>query len=269
MSNNKKKGMEGFSALVDRFSKLDVIAEMEKEYQSLASKNLPLSEIDDNSYIKSVQFTKEVKNSLGESIKERGIFSPLLVRRKGSHYELILGRKRYYGAKAAGLSVVPAIICEISEEEMLLMLLADIRDQREGNILELAYIDKALVTKFHYSQQTLAKLTYQSRSQITNTMRLLSLPDPIIKEISNGELTYGHARALLGLSQEEIMALTETIHKNNLSVRETELLAKEIKNKKATSTNKNHILVSSKRVTFLFETDEERDAFLKKFRFIK
>ena len=89
---------------------------------------------------------------MAKGIQEKGLWSPLLVRPSGSHYELVLGRKRYYGAKAAHLSEVPCVIAEVSNEETLLMLLADTRDQREGNVVEMALVYQELSDRFSYSQ---------------------------------------------------------------------------------------------------------------------
>lgn len=256
---SRKKDVASLSELVSRFSKFDVIAEMEKEYQSFASKNLPLSFIDDNSYIKRVHFPKARLDSLGASIREKGVFSPLLVREKGSHYELILGRKRYFGAKAADLKTIPVIVSNLGDEEMLLVLLADTRDQRESNILEMAYIYNALSNKFQYSQQTLAKLSHESRSQVTNTMRLLSLPDPIIKEVSLGELSFGHARALLSLSEEEIISFAKKIHEEGLSVRETEELVRKTVGKEE---KKPEVEKKGLSLKLTFENEKELESFL-------
>ncbi len=256
----KRKNVASLSELVSRFSKFDVIAEMEKEYQSFASKNMPLSLIDDNSYVKRVHFPKSRLESLGKSIGEKGVFSPLLVREKGSHYELILGRKRYFGAKTAGLSSIPVIVSNMGDEEMLLILLADTRDQKESNILEMAYIYNALTQKFKYSQQTLAEISHESRSQVTNTMRLLSLPDPIIKEVSLGELSFGHARAMLSLSQEDIISLSKRIHEEKLSVRETERIVRAMAGKHEKTFSKAKI--DGNKITLeFFDADDAKEYF--------
>ena len=93
-------------------------------------------------------------------------------------------------------------------------------------MIEMGYIYEALVTKFHYTQQMLGELSHQSRSQVTNTLRLLKLPDNVIREVAVGKLSYGHARALAPLSEDEINEMVSLIHKNHLSVRDTEILSK-------------------------------------------
>ena len=244
---------------------------MEREYASISSKNIPLSSIDDNHVVKKVSFPKEMIHSLGESLKEKGFFSPLLVRPSGTHYELILGRKRFVGAKEAGLKYVPCIIRDVSDEEVLLTLLADTRDQREGNVVEMALIFEALQEKYKYSQKTLGDLAHLSRSQVTNILRLLHLPDEVLTEVMLGHLSYGHARAIASLSDKRIMDMVRKIHKEHLSVRETEYLAKQIQNndnhipsleKVKEKYNASSVVVKKKSVTLYFSTEKERDEFL-------
>lgn len=219
---NARVPSTSLSELIKKFSKNDVIAEMEKEYLSVAAKNIPLSQIDDNSFVKRAEFPKTEIERISKSISEKGLFNPLVVRRMGNHYELILGRKRFFGAKANSLAEVPAVIRDVGDEETLLMLLADTRDQREANVVEMALIYEALYTRFSYSQSTLANLSHNSRSQVTNILRILRLPENVIREISLGELTYGHARAVASLSDEQIGEMVNRIHAHKLSVRETE-----------------------------------------------
>lgn len=225
--SGKRFVSENLSDLVKKFSKNDVIAEIEKEYQSQTGRTLSLSVIDDNSFVKRVRLPEESVNQVAKSIGEKGLWSPLVVRPSGGHYELILGRKRYYGAKKVGLSSVNCVVVDVGDEETLLMLLADTRDQRNGNVVEMALVYQALIQKFNYSPQTLANLSHQSRSQVANTMRILKLPDHIITDICLGKLSYGHAKAIASLSDEEIESICKQIHSEKLSVRDTEVLAKQ------------------------------------------
>ncbi len=267
----KKKTNPTLEVLLNRYSQNDVIAEMEREYASISSKNILLSSIDDNHVVKKVSFPKEMVKSLGESIKEKGFFSPLVVRPSGTHYELILGRKRFMGAKEAKLTYVPAIVKDISDEEMLLTILADTRDQRDGNVVEMALIFAQLQEKFSYSQNTLGEVAHLSRSQVTNILRLLHLPDDVLKEIMNGSLSYGHAKAIASLSDDKIVDIVKKIHEEHLSVRETEYLAKQIQNKEIGTpcideikkkTGAKKILIKKNSVTLYFSNEEEKNKFL-------
>lgn len=266
------------SELIKRFSKDDVIAEMEKEYQSVAAKNIPLIEIDDNSFIKRVPVREDDIERISASVGEKGLYNPLVVRPSGSHYELILGRKRYYAAKRSHLQEVPAVIKHLGDEETLLMLLADTRDQRNGNVVEMALVYEALSERFSYSQKTLAELSHQSRSQVTNILRLLQLPDHIVAELSEGDLTYGHAKAIASLSDDEIERIIALIHERHLSVRETEALAKQYSKTPQVCPNPNEdlkslskaesVLVKKNSVSFLFANEQDKETFLASIRSI-
>jgi ParB family chromosome partitioning protein len=280
MSAAKRNGRvlkESLNDLVKKFSKNDVIAEMEKEYQRAESLNIPLSLIDDNSFVKKVVLPETTVNRMAEDIEGRGLFSPLIVRPSGAHYELIIGRKRYFGAKKAGLKEVPAVVRESGDEETLLMLLADTRDQRDGDVVEMALLYDALKTRFDYSANTLAKLSHQSRSQVVNTMRILRLSDHLLAEITQGRLTYGHAKAIASLSDEEIEEVVRRIHKENLSVRETEDLARQygsragvdevapsLGEKMKEACGAKSVVVRRTSLSILFDSEEERDEFIKK-----
>lgn len=275
MSKKKTLLKNDLNELVKKFSENDVIARMEKEYQCIGGNNLPLSLIDDNSFVKKVNLPKEAIERISEGILKQGLFNPLVVRPSGSHFELILGRKRYFGAKKAGLKEVPCIQVEAGDEETLLMLLADNRDQRESNVVEMALLFQALTDRFSYTQATLASLSHQSRSQVTNIMRLLSLPDKVLRELSDGEISYGHARAVLSCSDDEIENIIKRIHLENLSVRETEDIVRQYNQHLPsaleddvsllrTKANALSVVERKRSITFEFESEEEKKAFIKK-----
>ena len=217
------------SALVQRFQKQDVVEEMEKRYQSAPTRLIPTSAIDDNSFIAEATIPSDVVNAFAEQLRSRGIYNPLVLKRKGERYELVLGRKRLYGARAAGIVSLPAVITDIGEEEELLVLLADNRDQRESSILEMALLCRELQTRFGYKVNTLADLTHQSRSQIANTLRLLGLPSSLRKDLNLGKLSYGHARAIAGLDEETAKKVAQAIYEQHLSVRATERYVQSIR----------------------------------------
>ncbi|MDY2913867.1 MAG: ParB/RepB/Spo0J family partition protein [Candidatus Enteromonas sp.] len=263
------------SSLIEKFSHSDVIAEMEKEYQSAPTKLLSISLIDDNHYVEEVILPDEVVESFISSLQKKGFYNPVVVRRKeNDRYELILGRKRFFAAKKAGMLSLPSAVLEVGDEETLLMLLADTRDQREFNVVEMALVCQALSSQFHYTQQMLADLSHQSRSQITNTMRILKLPRWVRKEMCLGRLSYGHARAIASLPTKEAEAMVKRIQSEKLSVRATERI---IRNSQKEATHMGEfkgiedrfgakILLEERSATFVFNTPEELRKFLRKLR---
>jgi len=218
------------SELVTRFSQENIVAEIEKRYQSAPAKLIPIAQIDDNAFVESVTLPEETTEYFAERLKEKGFYTPLVVRTKeDGRYEIILGRKRFYGARKAGIHSLPCAFAEVEDEETLLMLLADTRDQREANVVEMALVCKALQDKFDYNQQTLAELSHQSRCQISNILRILKLPKELQQAICLGKLSYGHGRALASLPEQEALRLGRRILHEGLSVREVETIAKHMR----------------------------------------
>ncbi|MCQ2795114.1 MAG: ParB/RepB/Spo0J family partition protein [Bacilli bacterium] len=257
------------SKLVNRFSKSYVIEEMEKNLRQAKSTELLVTNIDDNAIIKSAVIPNDALKNIADSINKNGLTNPLIVRPKKNYYEIVFGRKRLLAMKKYKIYKAPARIINVSDEEMLFMLLADNREQRDANIIETALVLKELSEKYNYNQTTLAELAHQSRSQITNILRLLNLPKWIIDDISVGKLSYGHAKAIASLPETSIEELVNKIYEEGLSVREIEGLAKKkhakgnqdtsvilLKKFKCEVDNKDKTLVIS------FTNNKEKDKFL-------
>lgn len=257
------------SKLVNRFSKSYVIEEMEKNLRQAKSTELLVTNIDDNAVIKSAVIPNDALKNIADSINKNGLTNPLIVRPKKNYYEIVFGRKRLIAMKKYKIYKAPARIINVSDEEMLFMLLADNREQRDANIIETALVLKELSEKYNYNQTTLAELAHQSRSQITNILRLLNLPKWIIDDISIGKLSYGHAKAIASLPDSSIEELVSKIYEEGLSVREIENLAKKkhAKGNQDTSVillNKFKCEVDNKDKTLVisFTNNKEKDKFL-------
>jgi len=172
-------------------------------------------------------FDEAKLQELTESIKEKGILEPLLVRRIAEGYELIVGERRWRAAQKAGLKEVPIIVKEVDAREALELSLIENLQREDLNPIEEAEAFKQLIEEFGLSQGDLATRIGKDRTTITNTLRLLKLPPEIKNEILKNRITPGHARAILSLdSKEKQKELCTLIIKNNLSVREAETLAR-------------------------------------------
>ncbi|MDY6429816.1 MAG: ParB/RepB/Spo0J family partition protein [Bacilli bacterium] len=215
--------------LIEKFSQENVVDEIEKEYQSSPSKLVPLSLLEDTQFIKNVLISAKTVDFYANGIKERGVFNPLVVRPKNDKFEVVLGRRRLYGAKKNGLLTVPCVIADITDEQVLLMLLADNRDEKDRNVIEMATVYEHLINDFNYSKETLAQLSHCSRSQVVNQLRILSLSPKVQKAVSDKKLSYGHARALIGLDEENANFVLNKIYDEDISVRETEELVRNLK----------------------------------------
>ena len=175
------------------------------------------------------KFDEDALNELADSIKQYGIISPIIVQDRKDHYEIIAGERRWRAAKMAGLSEIPVVILTGDELKMAQVSLIENLQREDLNPAEeaAAYLD--LIDKFGLTQDAVAKQVGKSRSAITNTLRLLDLPDEVLELLRSGELSAGHARALLGLNDKDSMAaLAHKIIDNQLSVREVESMIKKL-----------------------------------------
>ena len=187
---------------------------------------VPLSSISPNPKQPRSVFDSDALNELAASIKEIGILQPPVVRKIGADkYELIMGERRYRAAKLAGLTTIPVIIRETTDNELLREALIENIHRSNLNSLEEAAAYNQMLTDFGFTHDDLASKLGKSRPVITNTLRLLNLPPSVQKRLAAGTLSAGHARALLGLANpEEMERLANKVINEGLSVRATEEL---------------------------------------------
>ena len=179
-------------------------------------------------------FDKYALEELSNSIKERGIIQPLIVRNSNnqdSKYELIAGERRWQAAQMAGLHEVPVVIVEADNLKSLEFAIIENVQRKDLNSIEEAESYKKLIENFGYDQEKVAKFIGKSRSHISNSLRLLTLPQKIIEMIRNDKISQGHAKILIGI--ENSLLLAEKIVKKKLSVRQTESLVRIIKSGQA------------------------------------
>ncbi|WP_075220622.1 ParB/RepB/Spo0J family partition protein [Acuticoccus yangtzensis] len=168
-------------------------------------------------------FSDESLDELADSIKERGVMQPLLVRPlEDGRYMIIAGERRWRAAQKAGLHEVPVVVREATEGEALELAIIENVQRSDLNPIEEAMGYQRLVDEFAHRQEDLAKLIGKSRSHVANTLRLLNLPPSIRASVADGSLTAGHARALIGTANPD--AIADEIIRNGLSVRATEAL---------------------------------------------
>lgn len=187
---------------------------------------LPINEIKPNKGQPRKTFRPEELAELSDSIKQNGILQPLLVRKKGPGYEIVAGERRYQAAKAAGLTEIPVVIRDISDDDVFKLALIENLQRSDLSPLEEAQGYRQLIKEKGLTQEELAKLLSKSRSAITNTLRLLDLPKEVQELVEEGKLTAGHARAILAVPSEEgRIQLAQKVVAERLSVRQTESLA--------------------------------------------
>ena len=172
-------------------------------------------------------FDKESLAELADSIMKHGILQPIIVRKSGDVYEIIAGERRWRAAKIAGLSEIPAIVRETSDLNAAEIALIENLQREDLGPVEEAMGYKYLADNYNLTQEDIARTVAKSRSLVANSMRLLSLPPEILEYVQQNRITSGHARAILSVDDEALQhTLAERIMKNELSVRETEKLAK-------------------------------------------
>ena len=187
--------------------------------------NLNLEELRSNPYQPRKNFDEESLNELASSIKEHGVFQPIIAKKSIKGYEIIAGERRVKASRLAGLTTIPAIIKDFTDEEMMEIALLENLQRENLSAMEEAEAYNALKTRLNLTQEELAKKVGKSRSHITNMLGLLTLPNEIKDEVVKGELSMGHARLLSKLEdKEQAISLAEKTINENLSVRKLEEL---------------------------------------------
>jgi ParB family chromosome partitioning protein len=177
-------------------------------------------------------FSDEPLQELAHSIREKGILQPLVVRRKGDHYELVAGERRWRAAQKAGIKEVPILVKDVSESELLELSLIENIQREDLNSIEEAEAYKGLIDQFHLTQEDISQKVGKDRATVANSLRLLKLPPEIKQALSQGKISVGHARALLGLESPEKQKMAwKKILIGGLSVRQTENLIKRLRTK--------------------------------------
>jgi ParB family chromosome partitioning protein len=167
-------------------------------------------------------FDEDALAELAASIETRGLIQPIVVRPHGSHYQIVAGERRWRAAQKARLHEVPVIIREFDDTETLEVALVENIQRQDLNAVEEAEAYKRLIDEYGHTQEALGKLVHKSRSHVANLLRLLDLPERVRQMVATGDLSMGHARALV--TAEDPAALADEVVRRGLSVRETEKL---------------------------------------------
>ena len=217
-----KKGLgRGLSSLIG-----------ETKVESQGNK-MPISDLIPNKYQPRKNFNKSNLDDLTNSIKERGVLQPIIVRRsldQNNKYEIIAGERRWLAAQKAGLHNVPVVVTEADDLRSLEFAIVENVQRQDLNPLEEAQGYKRLIDEFSYDQEKVSKFIGKSRSYISNSLRILTLPNDVIKLIETEKLSTGHAKILVGLENASFVA--NKIIEKKLSVRQAERFVQLFKNKK-------------------------------------
>ena len=227
--NERKKSLgRGLSSFLDVDGFDDIVERKKNKDNRKSSSNnssyLPIEQLVPNLKQPRKDFSTDELNNLASSIQETGIIQPILVRKKNDVYEIVAGERRWRAAQIAKIHEVPILIKELTDEEVVKISIIENIQRVDLNPIEEANSYKQLIQDFGYTQEKVSASLGKSRSYIANSLRLLSLPESIIIFLTEGKLTSGHARALIGVKNSEFLA--RKIIKESLSVRDIENIVK-------------------------------------------
>ncbi len=192
-------------------------------------REIKMKELRPNPYQPRKTFEKEAIEELKQSILQHGILQPIIARKTIKGYEIVVGERRYRAAKAAKLDTIPAVVRELSEQQMMELAVLENLQREDLTPIEEGAAYQLLMEKLNLTQEEMAKRLGKSRPHIANHIRLLSLPPNIQALISEGKISMGHGRALLGLrKKDKLMALVEKTMKESLNVRQLEKLIQQL-----------------------------------------
>lgn len=224
MGLNKDRGL---SSLI---SDMDTVYSKELGFDKNQSTMIEIDQISPNPFQPRKNFDQEALDELANSIKEFGLIQPIIVFKKNNKFILIAGERRLRAVKALGKKEILAFIADIDENKLRELALIENIQRENLNPIELANSYKDLMQIHKITQENLAELIHKSRTQITNTLRLLNLDIRTQELIASGKISQGHAKVLVGLDQKDEKMLVDSIIGQKLNVRDTEKIVKKIKN---------------------------------------
>ena len=233
LSKESSRLGRGLDSLFGQENVTKILDDIENNNEGQEQLMISVDEIRPNPYQPRKVFDKEALQELSESIQQHGVFTPILVKKSISGYELVTGERRLRASKMAGLETIPAILVDFDDQQMMEIALLENVQREDLNIIEEAKAYDQLIKRLTYTQEQLAHRIGKSREHITNTLRLLKLPEDVQNYVVAKQLSMGHVRALLGLKDEDTMRkVARQAIAQGMSVRKVEQLVKSINGKK-------------------------------------
>ena len=231
-SKKPRKLGKGLDAIFNETSGADIqsmINAIEKNTPKSEQVKVLLKDIRPNPYQPRVHFDEEKLNELAASIKEHGVFQPIILKKSIQGYEIVAGERRFRAATKVGLEDIPAIIVEFTDQQMMEIALLENIQREDLNAIEEAQAYSTMMNKLNLTQEELSKRVGKSRTHIANTVRLLKMPKQLQDYVLNGTLTMGHIKPLITVDEDKALQVAQKAIKENLSVREVEDIVKGIK----------------------------------------
>ena len=259
------------ASLIKEYQETDVISSIEKGYQKESGILLEVNKIRFNNISRNHFFNDKNLVQLSSYIEERGVLSPILVRKKDDYYEVVSGYKRYYIAKKLHLDKIPVVVREINDDLLIYLVLSRATHKLHDNILNKTYAFEILTKEYNVSRKDIALISKISISQVNNIMRLRNLNNEVVHALRKEKISYGQARVLVNLDEEKQKEYLSLILENKLSVHDIENLAKREKRpssqikdiEKFESNNKVKLNIGRKSLTFKFKKISDLKLFIK------
>ena len=227
----EKKGLgRGLSSLFGDFEDFDEkkVENIGDNVENSGVQEISIGLIDRNEEQPRTNFDQKALDELAESIKIHGVIQPILLNENKGRYVIVAGERRWRAARIAGLKTIPAIVKTFTEREISEIAIIENLQREDLNPIESAKVIQKLINKFDLTQEKVADRIGKSRSAVANTLRLLTLPNEVVKYIEDGKLSAGHARTLLGIEdRDKIIEIARFCVEKKISVRELEKLIKE------------------------------------------
>jgi ParB family transcriptional regulator, chromosome partitioning protein len=236
---------------------LNVFFPDEQKTSEQEVKKIAINKLVANPYQPRKVFDEDALIELKESIKEHGVLQPIIVRVKGKKYEIVAGERRFRASQLAGLTEIPAIVKDMSEQQMMELAILENLQREDLTPIEEAEAYEQLIKSLNFTQDELAKRLGKSRPHIANHIRLLQLPEEVRTYVNNGQLSMGHGRTLLGLkNKRQIQEVAQKVIAQSLNVRQLEALVQQTNNTVSRETKE------MKKDVFVAETESHlRDYF--------
>lgn len=207
----------------------DAIQTIEEQSSSIQTTDIPIKRLIPNPYQPRKHFDEEKLNELAGSIKEHGVFQPIIVKKKDDNYQIVAGERRYRASLIANLEKIPAIIVDFTEQQMMEIALLENIQRENLNAIEEAQAYHEMMDKLKLTQEQLSHRVGKSRAHIANTVRLLKMPQQLQDYVLKGALTMGHIKPLITIDETQALNIARRAINEKLSVREVENLVKGIK----------------------------------------
>lgn len=207
----------------------DAIQTIEEQSSSIQTTDIPIKRLIPNPYQPRKHFDEEKLNELAGSIKEHGVFQPIIVKKKDDNYEIVAGERRYRASLIANLEKIPAIIVDFTEQQMMEIALLENIQRENLNAIEEAQAYHEMMDKLKLTQEQLSHRVGKSRAHVANTVRLLKMPQQLQDYVLKGALTMGHIKPLITIDETQALNIARRAINEKLSVREVENLVKGIK----------------------------------------